>query len=507
LRKANVDIWYGALGTGALVEKGRVKGVFVSTPKGPGVILAKVVIDSTGNADIAAAAGASCRYIDETDVAVQGTGLPPRELGTRYTNTDWTFVDETDVFDIWRVLVTGREKFKSAYDMGQLIDTRERRQIVGDFTLSPMDMILGRKHPDTIVIAESNFDTHGFIVHPMFMIRPPHRDDVAVRVPYRCLLPKGLDGILVTGLGVSAHRDALPVIRMQADVQNQGYAAGTAAAMIAKKGCTTRELDMKALQQHLVQKGNLPESVLTETDSFPLPKEKVSEAVASVSKDYNGLEVVLAQFEQAQPLLRTAYASATEAKDKLTYAHVLAMMGDATGADALLKEVAASKWDKVWRYTGMGQFGPCMSPLDSLIIALGRTKDKRALGPILEKISQLTPEAEFSHFRAVAMALEVLADSSAAKPLAELLQKPGMGGHAVTNIQAALKTTSANPTDTGVRNLELSELVLARALYRCGDYQGLGEKILQQYAEDLHGHYARHAQAILNQKQKLETKN
>jgi len=234
LRRAGVDVWFGVLGQGVAMDGHRVIGVVVLTPQGRGVVLAKTVIDSTGNADIAAAAGAPCRYTDATDVAVQGTGLPPRELGQKYTNTDYTFVDDTDVFDIWRVLVTAKMKFRGAYDLGQLIDTRERRQIEGDFFFSPMDMVLHRTFPDTIVIARSNFDTHGYIIHPMFMIRPPDRADLEVRVPWRCLLPRGLDGVIVTGLGVSAHRDALPCIRMQADIQNQGYAAGVAAAMIAK---------------------------------------------------------------------------------------------------------------------------------------------------------------------------------------------------------------------------------------------------------------------------------
>ena len=47
------------------------------------------------------------------------------------------------------------------------------------------------------------------------------------------------------------------------------------------------------------------------------------------------------------------------------------------------------------------------------------------------------------------------------------------------------------------RRDSLRELVLARALYRCGDYQGLGEKILRQYIDDLRGHLSRHAQAVL----------
>lgn len=498
LRKAGVDTWYGTFGAGALVENGKVIGVVVLTPHGRGVVLAKVVVDSTGNADIAASAGAACRYTGADDMAVQGTGLPPRELGQRYTNTDYTFVDDTDVFDIWRALVTGREKFQKAYDLGQLVDSRERRQIVGDATLSPMDMMLGRTHPDTVVIARSNFDSHGYIIHPMFLLRPPHKASIDVHVPWRCLLPKGIDGVIVTGLGVSSHRDAIPVIRMQPDIQNQGYAAGVAAAMIAKKGCEVRGLDIKLLQRHLVKVDILPESVLTEKDNFPLPKEKVAEAVKAVAKDFKGLEIVLAQFETAQPMLREEYAKAT-GEAQLTYAHILGMMGDATGAETLAKAVAATpSWDKGWNYKGMGQFGACVSPFDSQIIALGRTKDKRALAPIIEKVNMLTKSNEFSHFRAVSLALEALGDPGAAKPLAALLQKEGVAGHTQPDIATALSKVVASGTDNVRRNEQLKELYTARALYRCGDSNGVGEKILRQYAQDLHGHYARHAQAVLN---------
>lgn len=138
-----------------------------------------------------------------------------------------------------------------------------------------------------------------------------------------------------------------------------------------------------------------------------------------------------------------------------------------------------------------------MSPLDSLIVALGRTKSSVATKPLLEKVGQLTPESEFSHFRAIAIALETLGEKSAAPLLAELLQKPGLSGHAVTTITAALESTPRGSSDTSTRNKELSELYLARALYRCGDHSGLGEKTLKEYAADLHGHYARHAQAVL----------
>jgi len=500
LRKAEADILFGVLGCGAFVEEGRVKGVVVATPQGRGVILAKVIIDATGNADIAAAAGAACVYTNGSGVAVQGAGLPPRQIGAGYTNTDWTFIDDADLIDVWRAFVVAKIKYKGAYDLGQLIDTRERRRIVGDFVMSPLDISNGRSYPDTIVIARSNFDSHGFTIHPVFMLRPPDRKVMLVNVPYRCLLPKGLDGILVTGLGVSAHRDAMPVIRMQADIQNQGYAAGVAAAMAARTGKTIRDIDIKALQKLLVEKGNLPERVLTDEDSFPLPKEKIAQAVERIVNDFDGLEIVLAQPRDALPLLRKAYESADSEKAKLAYAHILGMLGDATGTATLLDVVKSRQWDKGWNYTGMGQYGMSLSPLDSLIVALGRTGDKRAVDPILEKVGQLNAKSEFSHCRAVAMALETLGDAAAAKPLAELLEKPGMVGHAFTDIHEAQRRTPPSPTDTRTRNASLKELVLVRALYRCGDYKGLGEKILKEYARDLRGHYARHAHTVLKER-------
>ena len=434
LRKAGGDLWYGVLGSGAFVENGRVRGVIVTSTRGRGVVLAKVVIDATGSAAIAASAGAAIDTTGADHVAVQGTGLPPRALGAGYTNTDHSFIDELDILDISSSLAIAREKFKDAWDLGQLIDTRERQRIVGDFVITPLDIWNHRTYPDTITVARSNFDTHGFTVHPVFLIRQPDLLDIDVDVPYRALLPRGLDGILVTGLGVSAHRDAMPVIRMQADIQNQGYAMGLAAAMLAKDNLPTRKLDIKALQKQLIKVGILPDRVLTDADSFPLPKDKVIAAVSTVVTNYDGIQVLLADPDTALPLLRDAYQKTDNPKAKWVYAQILGMFGDATGSQTLIAEVASRPWDKGWRYTGMGQFGMSISELDSLIIALGRTRDTKALPILLDKARTLNADSEFSHFRAIAVALETLADPKAAPVLAELLQKPGMTGHAWTDL-------------------------------------------------------------------------
>ena len=147
----------------------------------------------------------------------------------------------------------------------------------------------------------------------------------------------------------------------------------------------------------------------------------------------------------------------------------------------------------------MGQFGATTSPLDNLIIALGRTGDKEALPVLISKVNELTPDSEFSHCRAVAMALEGFRNPVAAQPLAELLKKSGIRGHTFTEINKTIAKTPASPVDNSTRNNSLRELILARALYRCGDYEGLGEMVLKEYANDYRGHYATHAKAILTE--------
>jgi len=398
--------------------------------------------------------------------------------------------------DIWHLFVYAKDKFAKEFDLGQLVDTRERRRVVGDFVMNILDQMNERTYPDTISIAYSNFDTHGYTVDPLLLVEHPEKKGITVRVPYRCLLPKGLDGILVTGLSISVHRDAVPLTRMQADIQNQGYAAGLAAAMAAHDGKGTRAIDIRGLQKQLAVLGIVPESVPTETDNYPVPESRVAEAVAGL-KD---ISAILAQPEIASPMLRKAYRAAMNEKDKLAYAHLLAVLGDATGIEAIAAAVEPQKWDQGWNYRGMGQFGSSLSPLDTLLVALGRTRDKRGLPVVLAKLETLDSDKEFSHHRAVALALEMIGDPSAAEPLARLLAKQGMTGHVQTDPAVAARRSGADQNETHTRALALRELALARALYRCGDKDGIGKKILQEYAKDLRGHFARHAQAVLDER-------
>jgi NADPH-dependent 2,4-dienoyl-CoA reductase/sulfur reductase-like enzyme len=497
LLRANGQVWFGVLGCGALVSDGKVKGVVVATPWGRGVVLSEVLIDSTGSADIAIAAGASFDYTDKQTPAVQGAGMGKRDPGDFYVNNDWLFIDDTDILDVSRVFVQAKHKFKGHYDLVKIPQTRERRRVVGEHVVSVYDVLNHRRYPDTISYHKSSFDTHGTIVDPYFILSPPLERHMVydADVPLRSLLPRGLDGILTTGLGASAHRDAMPVIRMQPCLQNQGYAVGYLSAMAVREKKPIRKVDIRKVQRHLVEIGNLPGRVLTDKEFKGFGNREMKEAALSVTNQYKGLEVLLTDHSQCIPLLHEQMAKVVSPADKVAYASILCILGDARYAPVLEEEIRRHKeWDKGWHYTGMHQFGRSISPLDALIIALGNAKVASTLPVIMEKARLLEPEDYFSHFRAVCMAAEAINSCEAIDTLAGLLTTPGVRYHAIDSYQTACNQVVPDEIDVSIRNKALKELHLARALYLCGDKDGLGEQVLKHYATSLQGHYARYAE-------------
>lgn len=498
-RKAGTEMWFGALGCGTLVEENRVIGVVVATPSGRGVVLAGSVIDSTGNADIAASAGAACVFQSADEIALQGVGLSPRKLGASYINSDFGYVNDCDAVDLWLFGVRARAGADKVWDISQVVESRERQRIVGDCWVTPLDILNRRTFPDTVVQARSNFDSHGYSVADIcYVSEPSDKKIFMANVPYRCMLPEGLEGLIVIGLGVSAHRDSMPIMRMQPDIQNQGYVAGLAGATATREGKTFRSIDVRKLQEQLVDKGIIPEEVLSWKDNAVVGMERLATAVGNVGNGYKDISLVLAQREKSLPLLRDAYKKADRESSRLIYAHVLGIMGDPAGTETLAGIVSGKEPVPELKLKGERTFGKRVTEMDSYIIALGRTRDKRAVAPVVDLVRKMDARSHFSQFRAVTLALESLADPSAAQALAELLQKPGVGGHAMTDLKDATPAGGYGSTGSGnERTLALRELAVARALYACGDYNDLAEKTLRTYAKDLRGVYALHATEVL----------
>jgi flavin-dependent dehydrogenase len=527
LRRSGADVWFGVAGCGALESNSQVRGVVVATPHGRGAILASTVIDATGNADIAACAGAQTQYsVSEAgSLNVQIAGFPERPMKRSYVNTCYTMVDDTDVLDVWHLMAWRRTAAEKtvAFDVGQLVDSRDRRRIVGDYMLTVQDILNRRTFPDTISQHFSNFDAAAFPDSRLLLVADAKGPTFRTDLPYRCLLPKGLDGILVVGLGCGAERDAMTLIRMQADMQNQGYAAGLAAAAATRSGGHTRKIDIKAVQRQLVVEGVLDERVLADEDSYPMSPAALENAVgvfADSDPDHgemlSALAVIMAHGEQATGLLKSRYQASRAGKAQLKYAQVLAILGDPTGVPALVNAVDAyDGWDRGVTLTTQRKTGNTFSELDRLIVALGYGRAPAALKPLITKLGQLRPDSELSHYKAISLALRHHPPCAAAAPLlVELLRQPGFAGHATVAlvlrkedhqgkpsaaVAPRLVTTGGNKSANQTNlNKAYKELIVAAMLYRCGDRHGMAKATLEQYAKDVHGHFARYAKQILD---------
>jgi len=517
------EIWFNCFGCGVVVEGVRVRGVVVAGPFGQGVALAKTVIDSTGNADIAAAAGAETRYgvSKRGDLSVQVAGYPRRNLEDRYVNTAYTMVDDTDVLDRGHLLLWGRSRQTKSYDMGQLIDSRERRRVVGELVLRTYDILNARRYPDTISHHLSNFDAGAFPTSDMLLVRDMKGPAYVCDLPYRCLIPKSVEGLLTTGLGASADRDAMTLIRMQPDLENQGYAAGIAAAMAAKADVDVRKIDIKTLQKKLIEKAIVEPRVLSDTDSYPLGDRRLKEAVAELKdlkieinqrrdshdRTYSALAAVMSHQKKSIPLLARAYAEATEPNEKLNFALVLGVLGDRRGAETLAKAVSDSPWGRGCNMSSKRETANTFSKVDRLVISLGLTRSPKAIPVLIEKLKRLNAKSALSHVKAACIALRACRDPSLAKPLADLLDKPGVSGHSQAadyHRPADKKKTPLSITKratTGdLLNAKFKELLIAALLLDCGDADGKARTILETYTKDIQGHFAAYARAALDGK-------
>lgn len=498
-----VDLLFRTLPVAVTKEGNRITGLVVSSPYGFGWIKAGCCVDATGSAEITALAGGPTVVCGEEHLAVQGTGLAGIIPGKDYHNSDHSFSDETNLKDTVAFLYSTRRKFPDAFDIGQLIDSRERRQIIGDYRIQPVDILYDRTFPDTVCRASSNFDSHGYTIHPLFMILPPNKAKLWANVPFRCLLPQGLERVLATGLGLSCHRDALPVIRMQADVQNQGYAAGRAAALSARQNTDLRDLNLRELQEHLIEIGNLESSVLSDGDSFPVEESEIQRVAVAEEWSYQELALIFAESDRILPLLEKRYREGTISPDlQGMMMRTFGLLGKTTSADDLNAYLQNNDWDEGWNFRGMHQFGFSLSPVDTALIALARSGDDRAAKRIADKLETLSESPYLSHARSLCLAAEALPREEQRKTLAPLfhqvLATEGFGGHALTSLEDAWENTSEDPNDNEPRNLGLREIYLARALFHCGDEQALGEKTLQTYTRDLRGHFSRHARFVLS---------
>ncbi|MBA7586116.1 hypothetical protein ES708_28112 [subsurface metagenome] len=122
---------------------------------------------------------------------------------------------------------------------------RETRRIVGEYVLTEEDAMTAARFTDAIARRFGSLDI-GF-VHGEKMT--PHD------VPYRALIPKKIDNILASGRHISTTHVGVSCGKSMGNCMATGHAAGVAAALSIREGVTPRDLNVRLVQERLVEDG------------------------------------------------------------------------------------------------------------------------------------------------------------------------------------------------------------------------------------------------------------
>jgi len=341
VQEAGVDLLLHTFVTDAIVEEGRITGLIIESKSGRQAVVGQVVIDATGDGDVAFRAGVPTKQGRDFDGQVQSMGsfvhiggIPNLSEEERraavervrkamdagqlhFYNPNFAAVntvhrdhfspnmtrsagDPTDARDltraelkvrhnVWQLMAFLRREvpgFEECYVQATSpqIGPRESRQVIGDYVLTGQDVQEGRKFDDAIARGSWWIDIHCPLghTHPVHLcvIECPRRencpfwlaehdqsmiarenlyppDDDWYDIPYRCLTPKGVDNLLVSGRCISATHQAMAGARVMGTCMAIGQAAGTAAALAVRDGVRPREVDVDELHRVLRADGAL----------------------------------------------------------------------------------------------------------------------------------------------------------------------------------------------------------------------------------------------------------
>lgn len=307
--EAGVDLLLHSWGVQPIMEGEKVKGVFFESKSGRQAILGKVVIDSTGDGDIFVASGAdydetlspklrtawlaNVFWLTNVDIRKSEgfkTTQPEKheelmkELGDlgghpfyfkallkNQDNCVWFHCfqprsdgkasDAMDVEELTRVDIQARKRalltyeffrkyvpgFERSYIMlsAPQLGLQGGRRVMGEYTLTEKDMESDEIFEDTIAVFANNDNGEISAKHP------------AMCIPYRCMVPRKVDGLLVACRAFSSADSINHHFNIIPFCISLGQAAGTAAAMVAKAGIEPRNVDYRVLQDKLTGQGVL----------------------------------------------------------------------------------------------------------------------------------------------------------------------------------------------------------------------------------------------------------
>lgn len=306
---AHLKVLYHTLAAGVTTAEGRITEVVLANKAGLVRVKPDVVIDTTGDADLAAWAGApveksgelqpmtlhfrignvtygkdtrrlcrealekahargdlplfygpglvSCFAPDEAYVhaiRVPADGTDPEDLTRAEIRGR---ADAWKMFEVWKKDVPG---FENAYYIasGPYIGVRETRRIVGEYVLTEHDILASKPFDDAVATGCWYLDRHPNKVTVGGANSGPAVQPDPYDIPYRSLKPQKVSNLLVAGRCHSASASAMTSTRVTATAMAMGEAAGAAAALAIARRTTPAELAGSALREHLEARGAGP---------------------------------------------------------------------------------------------------------------------------------------------------------------------------------------------------------------------------------------------------------
>lgn len=305
-RQAGVRLLYHTFVLDALLEGDKICGVVAVNKSGLVSLKAQVVIDASGDADVAAAAGVpfegakdgpvqsltttfrllnvdierakqvkkdDLHHLMQTAIDQGHYDLPRREgsihstplAGVMATNmTRVRDIDATDPVQLTEAEIEGRRQaveyarflieqvpgYEKAVlaDLSTQIGVRESRRIFGEYRLTREDVISARKFEDSIAKCGAPIEEHHAGGDTRWEYLP---EGETYDVPYRCLLPQKVEGLLVVGRCLSADHDAHASVRSMGQCMAMGQAAAVAATLACQQRIIPRDVSIPHLHQKL----------------------------------------------------------------------------------------------------------------------------------------------------------------------------------------------------------------------------------------------------------------
>jgi len=268
LEEAGVEMLLNTLAVSAIVEDGAVTGVIVENKSGRQAIRARVTIDCTGDADIAFRSGARTvtaprdKLLPITQMWVAAnvdTSAPDAGKGLGCMSTvlhegelnvwggSLSGIDATDAWELTSAEITLRKQSVNDWLRKRANSRAWARSYVG-FLAAHLGVRETRRLIGQHVVTAAEFGKAGY-------------DDAIGtttsdrQIPYRALVPRERDGLLVAGRCISTDQEVQHSIRIAPDCALFGEVAGTAAAICIKKGAQPRQVPVGPLRRQLKKQG------------------------------------------------------------------------------------------------------------------------------------------------------------------------------------------------------------------------------------------------------------